>query len=85
MGEGGAKDEHCVITHISSKQSEAVHQSGLVLNNVKPNMYDDKVLGFASSAPTYDIANNRSILLKSVPFNPDPFKYFNSHAKKILF
>ena len=25
MGEGGAKGDHCVITHISSKQSEAVH------------------------------------------------------------
>ncbi len=28
-------------------------RSRLVLNNVKPNMVDDKVLGFASSAPTY--------------------------------
>ena len=34
--------------------------SRLVLNNVKPNIYDDKPLGFASSAPTYDIAKATS-------------------------
>ena len=39
-----------------------------MLNNVKPNKVDGKVLGFARSAPNDDTVNNHPIAPKLVPF-----------------